>query len=1270
MSVTASLSKEAITHAFSSSHYVDRGERHWDASLFAGNLGKVVLEQFRGIRLIGEIERIEGKETYDVLSRVLRTALSEASLGKICQGGSASWRAILSLYFVWTGIFSYGEESGHDLWPPVMKGLGLEPDGNLSNRCGQLFIQCVKENHLEEFTSVKTGHSYMTRILLHGLIPQKHIYRFIVELIEPELQSHVGVYSTGEHLVRKWKQNGMFRYLPKPIQRFVEYGDPVNVNIAERFLDMANRWDEDDLTLWRQWGLPQYMVYAFRHYVKSRDGAAIRKSWSAAFKERPYLCFDLQQTDVPLLHIPAQLMKSAVDFRLKWTDLQGHERDTPLRMNVTSVDGIQYTEPQDLDVGPCANGMSLEATAQSPGSLTRQSIQTPVAMSNNGIRIPLYIFSRSTGKLLDPGGKRSLPEELLLVFPIDSTLEVRGGRLSSEPERLPALWSDWQYALCVLERDGAFDYLGPNASFAENVSAEIGFCCNSQGETPLLRGSGQAPLWLRCLEGWPVYTDPEQIAVICPESSYPVWRHAFGKLTRRDKTGFIRPFDLDFHKEEGGYKAGILFSPQWESGVYEIHLRGPLGIEDVILPFIYLPLMDFHQVREPETGLVSEFRLGGPQKVVMEPLFSTTICDADGVTIISLREDRGEAFCGVKLFAHSRMPVTLLLARSDLRWSRRSDRGLFHWDLWRCRPEEIPVHRLDEISDARVAVQFDGFSPTAAKGRNTKLKLLLKTLGEKNEVEQTLYSYDAPTFRRNIYDTWIVDLKKFSDLIKSLRSVEAAAVTVRSMDLRGELILFTVLKQPVFKDFRVEVTGGGDRTEKLKVFWTPQRNDPQTGRVVRIYPESEPKGGALYRIKDGAVPPFEIQTATPENPGLWCLRMEAHQSRFGVLGPASDSAPSFAWLRAPQGWADWLEWPELKANEVLDKTCGLQAVGKKTCRTSFPWSDFLVRFHNDKGEDCFKCIRAMLGDEILERLLPYSRGTVWQVKVTSGLRVSVQVAHSSAEIPALKDLLSSKEPCIWCKMPDEIDLELSLLHSHGDLGKAGSVWRCKKTAADEEVCLLSEEGRALDLPVWLEDAIYPNQSGTLIARCELESYWDAAPYLPVLGQVRRNDLIFAEPKKEEEQPIHRSHPKVVNKGLATLGELMKTQDRKALTNQYFEVCSQEERAEANFLVERWQRWGQQTTVNRFLARMVIGRLRKHGPNGLSGVAALVARLRARDLWTDHVYGWDADGGKGINVLYGRTLELVRRITPKAFLRDLILSEIIISWYWNRPLATV
>ena len=361
----------------------------------------------------------------------------------------------------------------------------------------------------------------------------------------------------------------------------------------------------------------------------------------------------------------------------------------------------------------------------------------------------------------------------------------------------------------------------------------------------------------------------------------------------------------------------------------------------------------------------------------------------------------------------------------------------------------------------------------------------------------------------------------------------------------------------------------------------------------------------------------------------------------------------------------------MTANEALDKIGGLQVASKEILAASFLWSKFLVRFHYDKGEESFKSIHSMLGEGILENSLPYSRGRVWHIKAASGARVSVQITRSSAAPWKLKDLFEHREPCMWHKFPDEIDMELSLLDSHRDLGKAGSLWKCMKTAEDQQACFFSETGRELDLQVWLEDAVYPDETGSLMARCELELIWDNPPYLPIMKNITRNDVFFADTEKEEKSPLlHRSRPKVVNKGLATLGEFMNIQDRKVLKNQYFDASNPGEKAEADYLAQRWQRSAQQTTLNRFLARMITGRLRELGSNGLSGIVALIARLRSRDLWTERTYGWDVEAGKAINALYERTLELVRTDTPKAFLRDLILSEIIISWYWNRPLATV
>ncbi len=115
MRIQASLNITDIEAAQRAAQRHEKGRTFYDAGLFGKTFGQVVLEQFQGIRLIGEIERREGPETYEVLKTCLNDILSATFLPQLCRNASPSWRAILSLYFVWTGTFNYGEESGREL---------------------------------------------------------------------------------------------------------------------------------------------------------------------------------------------------------------------------------------------------------------------------------------------------------------------------------------------------------------------------------------------------------------------------------------------------------------------------------------------------------------------------------------------------------------------------------------------------------------------------------------------------------------------------------------------------------------------------------------------------------------------------------------------------------------------------------------------------------------------------------------------------------------------------------------------------------------------------------------------------------------------------------------------------------------------------------------------------------------------------------------------------------------------------------------------------
>lgn len=1257
MSFYASISKQIVNEACTASQYIYKGKKIIHGNIFVKNLGGVILEQFEGIRLIGEIELSEGQQTYHVLRNALRQALALTSLEEICNNSTIYWRAVLSLYFVWTGTFHYGEEVGHELWPSVMNGLGFESDSNLSTSCGRLFIRCLKENSLEEFKNIG-GRKYITRILLHGLIPQIHINRFLEELIEPEFQSHVGIYITGEHLIHKWKRSKIINYLPKPIECFIKHGEPINIHTTERFLEMAKRWDEEASSIWRQWGLPKYMVDAFRNFIKSRHIVNIKKSWEFN-KERPYLIFDIGQSEVPFLCIPAQKTSPGITFQLKWMDAQDNKHDHDLHFNTMLVDGIHYTDPQEYEVGPSIDGWRLETINKANVSDIRYSVKVPWIQNDEGDNVPLLIFNRSTGKL-NLNLSKPVPEIMILVYPQEATLEISGVSFKVGPERISGLWRDWQYALIEIDEGGSLQYSGPNHSFRKDISANIRFSYVSPEYRPQLVRSGQAPIWMQCLEDWPIYIDSGNIAIICPESSYRSWRRSFVKLSRLDKESVTKQLELDFKKKGQQYIASIGFSPHWEPGVYEVALQGPLGLDDVILPFIYLPLNEFERVPIPGTDIAFEFHFRNLRDIPIEPCYPAGIRKVGETSVLSLQKDGGEAFLGAYIFTNSDRPVTLLFARRDIRWSRRIERGFFHWGQFRCKAEEIPVQRVDELVDAKVAVQMDSVGNYFKPGN--KLRLLLKTLAGNSDEVRTLDAFDAPTIRRYINDTWIFDLKRFSDLLKSLSDIDAAVVTVESIEDKKELLLFTVRKKLIFKDFQAKTVVGNGGTEKLRISWTPQENDPQTHRVIRIFPAGESINYQNIEIDDGTLPPFEISLEPVKKPALWCLKIEAHQSRFGAFSALSELSPSFNWFRAPKDWADWLEWPELQPEDIYRKIGDINAVKKIINERSLIWTDFLRSFHTEGGEVSFELIRRTLGEDVLIRLLPYTQGNIWEVEAVSQNSFTLKIIKSSVDCTNVKTLLASRKPCEWYRLPDNIEIEFALQNDSHFMGEVNTRWYLVKE--DKDISLTSKDYKygSLDFDYWLSDALHPDETGCIKPLFPSVPTWDKPPELPILKKVEHIDQIILEKwlDRKQEYSVRRSFG-----NLATLGDLLSSRAREELAPSL--LGDREKKAEADSLIKRWRKWERQSNEDSLFVRIIKGYLDKEGPNGLSGAVAFIARMRARsDLWNPRELGVDRDSG--LDNLYHSTLPLICQLKPRALLRDLIVSEIVITWYWDKHYA--
>ena len=573
MNTGATISKELIRIIFANPY---------DGWVSLEDFGEHVLEAFSGIRLIGEIERLEGRETYEELRDCLGQFVngSETALAEVLDNGNEQMRAAFGLYFVWTGIFAYGEESGHELWPPVLEGLGIPHDPVLSNKCGPLFMECLNENELEQFADLESGRRYVDRVLLHGLIPDKHIKCFIEEVIDPELQSPMGLYETGDSVVRQLRQRNL-TLLPRPIQRFIEHGLPVNADVVNRFLYMAREWDDDEPDRWQLWGLPKYMVDAFRKFGETTPEFGIRKSKTTLASARPFLQFD---NDFPVLVVPPQSAPAPPQFVLRYVPI-GSQNDVrePWAPGNTPIKGLYQTDHLERPVGPTRNGWTIDVLCSS--SLPRRlAVPYEFLVTRRGDELPLFFFNNGSKKLFNARSKGNFPEELIVVYSAGASLDLVGGQTWIESQALYGEWGDWQYTVCSLEVEGVFEYHGPDATFGSILTECFDFRRTPDQEIPTLSGDNP-PSWFRCLEPLPIYTATKPIQIHCRGDMHHLWQRGNGRLTRLDVLGRPTRFELAFHQEGPSWTASL--PEPLEPGVYELRLQGALGAGDIAYSFVY-----------------------------------------------------------------------------------------------------------------------------------------------------------------------------------------------------------------------------------------------------------------------------------------------------------------------------------------------------------------------------------------------------------------------------------------------------------------------------------------------------------------------------------------------------------------------------------------------------------------------------------------------------------------------------------------------------------
>jgi len=1226
---------------------------------FLSELGEIILDEFASIRLIGEIERPEGRSTFTSLKDALKSVLGQFERFPISffETEHGRSRAVLSLYFVWTGIFYYGEEQGNELWPHIFHGLGHTNDPNLSWRCGQIFMECLKENNLETFDQVKTGLIYISRILLHGLIPEGQIDKFIREFIFEALSQPSGLYKSGHTLIEYWitrKYN-----VPKPIERFLQYGNPVNVELVDRFLEMARNWEDDDPETWWQWGLPKYMFDAFQRCINTVYSPISKKIKKSRIGERPFLIFDYARGNQPIIILPPQRLENENEIRISYKDLKNTRTEIietkPIDSTLSWKGQSHYSELQELHIGP-----SDIWEINIGGNKQRAFYNFPESKTGN--RIPFYIFNSNTGKALRFNSDRGISEEIIILYFKDASLEISGGSFLSEPMDLLGKWVGWQGVFCSLDERGSLFYDGPDASFQGRIKENISFRrFDGEADQPILKSEYKAPYWLRCNDDILVILRPNGLSLFLPDQVYRLWRRGVGRMRRLDspaeKVQNI-PFRLsDAGKAENGQVIGIPGIENIEPGVYEIYLRGAIGIEDLIFPFVYLPIIHCQRnISVETTSIAQDFYLKFSKMVPFLPFENTEVSieSEDYKVRVFLKEDRADAFCALKVFNDTVRSVILLLERSDIRWVRHSESGPIEWRYWRSRPEVIPLQRIEEVRDSRTLIEMnpDLLSTSALRPKMTaagKLRILLDGIQSEKSDKTSLMSHEASRFKRRYRAIWVIDLKQFSDQMKDLRSYQSADISIECGNGGQNLSLFTLLRYPEYKNFTVQSLEVDHRSEKIRINWDWHLNEPQKKRIVKISATDHPEMIFAKPIPDGQKPPITLMLEPVEKPESWIAQIEIVESRFQIsrFGQMS-MTPQARWMRIPSNWYDWLDWNILSSSEYHECLDQNECISNNINLKFMPWSHFLNVFYHKKGDNTCQELKRLLGTSFIENAIPFSKGTQWEVKRDYKRCLTLQIRSSSIDLS--KEGFRCFENCCpseWCYLPKGIEIELLMDRAHKYLGAAGTVWKLFHQGENQNPIFISDSDGILEIDYWLEDAVDKGNTGSIQARLPINELWDNPVYFPVLKALEQKNYIF-------------------------IWDDTGSKSESVFSKFEYLLADEKTKIEADDLVNRWDKWSLNSEVNPLIRRFIRGRLETSKENALSGGLAFIARLKASGFENSilkHPFR-ESSYYKNSEALFKRTFEFVKKFLPQGLLRDLIISEVIINWYWNKTLYSI
>ncbi|OQA13911.1 MAG: hypothetical protein BWY64_03437 [bacterium ADurb.Bin363] len=1139
-----------------------------DPSRFFYDLGNVILEEFLSVKLIGEFIYTLNRNIYNVLKENLSSLFTLHSPSTLRHLNTRQTRATLSLYMVWAGIYFHKDKENRKLWQYIFEELNIPQEQKLSSQFGHMFMECLGENNLETFDNAGERQGYITRILLHGLIPEVYIDTFIKEIIFPVFNNPEWIYETGSSLISKVLLDGKkMQTLPRAIQTFLQYGKPVNEILLDRILEMAGDWEEEISELSWQWVLPDYIVNTFRNNLQDIKISKKSIENKSLVITLPTLSFNLTKGDSPVITFP-RLKETLVNYK----DLLEKKEES-----ASSSSG-------ELPVGP-----SREWHINISGK--DYYIRYNFPLSDEREELPLFIFNNRDYKAINLKNNR-YPDEIIIIYPKKAVMKFSEVFRITPSIELSRRWQGWNFIFCSIKSDGLISYKGPDINFEKTVETRITFYVDSNPDKPFLLCNETLPPWIICNEEIPIIVSPEKLNLCFTRESLSRWRRGRCKIT--DIQG--RQYDLFPLNYEDEDKNIPIPLGHITPGIYEIQLRGATGIDDLIMPFVYLPLETYKRNFSGEKSLYAKsFSLVFSKFLEFIPCDNTSVSFYRNKLTIFAKENLDDTFCGIKLFSNTERPLILLFARSDIRWTKGNSLSI-DWKDWKIHAEYLPLQKLDDYSDLRILLDINENTLELQDIKeNRRLRFSMEAYLEGSSEKTPLMSYETFVVKTGMHYICIIEIKKFIDQVRFL-NIELASIILR----KSNISILNLIKYPEYRGFKIETIK--EKPEEIRINWIHNPRDPLNDRIVKFHPLEFPDEITVRNIKDGQFPPITMGLEGSKKGGIWIAYIDTQGDRKFIPGLFKKET---RWMRLPEGWSDWMEWGNINKDKLLELYDTWKDLPSEKKLESIPWSYFLYLFYYGKDALQFK---TLIGDFLLT--LPFSCGSIWKFKNDSStIRLEVVSLNS--------DKNRNFSPSEWYKISGDFIIELKekKKKSSKKSKKTSGLWKFSRK--DKLLILLSDKKESF----FLND-----MPGAIEIEMPLEKLWDSPSFLPILKWISPGDENFVTGSKLEGILSDSIDPDINKKAIK--------------------------------LIDRWKEFAKDS----LLVNIIGGRLNRNPSEILTGTIAFIYRLKAHDY---EYFKSLQNSLKDLEKLLYDTLDFVKLYLPRAFLRDLILAEILISWYWKK-----